>query len=229
MMETNIPKSVQEIIDFYIRFNFRPFEYETIAKELDLKVDTLIQRISRNKEYFEIDSSQRPSKITLKQGKKEIYFYRDKNTCLQCRKVVSPNHLMLKFRNPSKDNKHEWNNVVTVCTDCKEKEVAKKLKKVQKEKGIIEYKEIHIYQTSRKLKDSKGYEYYYIFDELDGTGTYPLLDEDDNIISTNIASILNYFGTDGWDLVHLEEKFDSEYDDVGWYQIIFKRKRDVDN
>jgi len=105
------------------------------------------------------------------------------------------------------------------------KEVAKKIKRVKKEKGIFEYKEINIDHASRKLKDSKGYEHYYIFDELDGTGKFPLLDEENNIVSTTIASILNYFGAEGWDVVHLEKKFDSEYDEVGWYQVIFKRKR----
>ena len=79
MIKSKIPISVQEILDKFIRSNFTQFSYNYLADQLGLKTDILIQRISRNKDYFEVDDSKRPSRILVKKGIEEVYFYRDKN------------------------------------------------------------------------------------------------------------------------------------------------------
>lgn len=157
MTNKNIPQSIQDILDIFIRYNFTQFSYKTIADRLKIKVDTLIQRIRRNQEYFEIDDSQRPSQISIKKGVKELYFYRDKNKCQICQKVVNPRRLSLKFRNPHQDGKYDWKNVLSVCDDCKDKDIVKKIKRIKKPR-TIEYKEIWVRHAWKKLPNSKDYE-----------------------------------------------------------------------
>jgi len=221
MIITNIPQSVQDILDKFIQSNFTRFSYKYLANQLGLRIDTLIQRISRNKKYFEIDDSQRPSEISIIKGVKEVYFYRDKNKCQLCQKIVSPDILTLKFRNPYQDDKYEWRNVLSVCDECKDKEIIKKVKLVKKP-GAFEYKEVYITFVTRK-KEDKWY-YHYEFDQHDGTGSFPLVDHNDEIASKTVGDILNYFGADGWEVVHIES-IRGEYDDVDDYQVFFKRKR----
>jgi len=218
-----IPQSVKEILDEFIQLNFRRTTYKYLAGRLGLKVDTVIQRISRNKEFFEIDDSERPSRISIRKGIKEIYFYRDKNQCKLCQKIVDLESLYLKYRNPYQEDKFEWRNVLSVCDDCKEKEIIKKIKRVKKP-GIVEYKEVYIRLVS-KMKEEKRF-YYYEFDEYDGTGEFPLLDENNDIKSKTVGDVLNYFGSDGWEVVHIEA-LRGEYDDAGFedFQVFFKRKR----
>ena len=221
-----IPQSVQEILDKFIQSNFSRFSYKYLADRLGLKVDTVIQRISRNKEYFEVDDSERPSRISIKKGIKEIYFYRDKNQCQLCQKIVDLENLTLRYRNPYQEDKFEWRNVLSVCDECKEKEIIKKIKRVKKP-GTVEYKEVYIRLVS-KMKEAKRF-YYYEFDEYDGTGEFPLLDENNNIASKTVGDVLNYFGSDGWDVVHIET-LRGEYDDAGYedFQVFFKRKGEQD-
>ncbi len=218
-----IPQSVKEILDEFIQLNFRRTTYKYLAGRLGLKVDTVIQRISRNKEYFEIDDSERPSRISIKKGIKEIYFYRDKNQCQLCQKIVDLENLTLRYRNPYQEDKFEWRNVLSVCDECKEKEIIKKIKRVKKP-GTVEYKEVYIRLVS-KMKEDKRF-YYYEFDEYDGTGEFPLLDENNDIKSKTVGDVLNYFGSDGWEVVHIEA-LRGEYDDAGFedFQVFFKRKR----
>ena len=218
-----IPQSIKEIFDEYIKSNFRRFSYKYLADRLGLKVDTIIQRISRNKEFFEIDDSERPSRISIRKGIKEIYFYRDKNQCHLCQKIVDPEKLFLKHRNPYQDDKFDWKNVLSVCGECKEKIIIKKVKLVKKP-GTVEYKEVYIRLVS-KMKGRKSF-YYYEFDEHDGTGEFPLLDENNNIASETVGDVLNYFGSDGWEVVYVHV-LRGEYDDAGYedFQVFFKRKR----
>jgi len=221
MIKSKIPQSVQEILDKFIQSNFPRFSYRYLADKLKLKIDTLIQRVSRNKEYFEIDDSERPNRISIKKGIKEIYFYRDKNECQLCLKTVDPEKLILKFRNPYQDDKYEWRNVLSVCDDCKDKEIIKKLKRV-KQPGANEYKEVYITSTSRQIKGER--EYYYEFDEHDGKGLFPLIGENEKIASRTVGDVLNYFGADGWKVVHIET-IRGEYDELDDYQVFFTRKR----
>ena len=223
MIETKIPQSIRDILDLFIRFDFTRFQYKTIANRLGLKTDTLIQRISRNKDYFEIDDSVRPSRISVRKGIDVIYFYRDKNNCQVCQKTVNPERLSLKFKNPYQEDKYKWQNVLTVCDECKDKEIVKRVKQV-KQPGVVEYKEVSIQLTSKRDAKTDRYLYYYEFDEYDGTGQYPLLDEKGNVASNTVADILNYFSADGWEVIHIERILDDEYE-LEEYQIIFKRKR----
>lgn len=225
MIETKIPQSVQEILNIFIRFNFIRFPYKTLANELKLKIDTLIQRISRNNEYFEVDDSQRPSRISVKTGIREIYLYRDKNRCQICQKTVSPERLALKFRNPYQEDKYEWMNVLSVCDECKDKKIVKIVKRVKEPRGF-EYKEIYIRWLSKKIPETDDYEHYYEFDEFDGSGYFPLIDENEKIASRTVADVLNYFGADDWEVVYIKKLIDFEHDELEDYQVIFKRKRE---
>jgi len=224
MIKTKIPQSIRDILDLFIRFNFTRFQYKTIADRLGLKTDTLIQRISRNKDYFEIDDSIRPSRISVRKGIDDIYFYRDKNKCQVCQKIVNPERLSLKFKNPYQEDKYKWQNVLSLCDECKDKGIVKRVKQV-KHPGLIEYKEVSIQLTSKRDSKTDSNIYYYEFDEYDGTGQYPLLDEEGNIASNTIADILNYFSADGWEVIHIERISDDEYE-LEEYQVIFKRKRE---
>lgn len=227
MVKSKIPKSVQEILDKFIRSNFTRFSYTHLADQLGIKTDTLIQRISRNKDYFEVDDSKRPSRILVKKGIEEVYFYRDKNKCHICQKTVDPESLILKFRNPGHYDKYDWNNVISVCDECKDKEIVKRVKRVKKQ-GASEYKEIFIQITSRRNPDTNDYENYYEFDELNGAGPFPLIDGEDKIASFTVADILNYFSGDDWEVVHIERIMEEEYA-LEEYQVFFKRRREESN
>lgn len=218
-----IPQSIKEILDMFNQSSFRRFSYKYLADRLGLKVDTIIQRISRNKEFFDIDDSERPSRISIKKGIKEIYFYRDNYQCQLCQKVEIPEKLTLRFRNPYQEDKNDWKNVLSVCDECKGKDIVKKIKRV-KNLGAIEYKEVYIRLVSKRKEDN--WFYYYEFDEYDGTGEYPLLDENNQIASKTVGDVLNYFGSDGWVVVHINT-LRGEYDDAGYedFQVFFKRKR----
>ena len=149
MSLNKIPKSVKEIIDVFIHFSFKPLTYKTISGVLKRDTNTIVQRVKRNENYFDI-SGKRPYNITLKKNIKEIYFYRDKNQCQICRKMVSPQKLLLRFKDPNMKNKYVWNNVFTCCPECKDKEIVKKTKKSRTSKNKVqkndawEYKEIYI-------------------------------------------------------------------------------------
>jgi len=225
MVETIIPPSVKEMLDEFIRYRFFKIPYKKLASALGKNVDTIIQRVRRNKDYFEIDNTTRPSKISIKKGLKEIYFYRDKNTCQICQKQVTPNKLELGFRNPYQTDKYDWKNVLSVCDDCKDKEIVKIIKKT-KFPIEIEYKEVHIRWTSINNSETDKWESFLEFDELDGSGYFPLFDENEKIASNSIADVLNYFSADGWEMIHIEYPTTlTDYEDVGEYEVLFKRKK----
>lgn len=64
----------------------------------------------------------------------------------------------------------------------------------------------------------------YEIDEHDGRDYFPLIDEKEKIASRTVGDILNYFGADGWEVIHIES-IRGEHDDVDDYQVFFKRKR----
>jgi hypothetical protein len=225
MIETKIPPSIQEILDEFIRYNFFEISYKRLANALNKNVDTVIQRVSRNKKYFKIDDSKRPSKISIKKGIEDIYYYRDNNICKICQKQVSPNELELRFRNPYQKNKYDWNNVLSVCDECKDKEIVKIIKKI-KLKTEVEYKEVHMRWTSIQDSELKKWEPFLEFDELDGTGYFPLLDENKNIASNTIADVLNYFSANGWEMINIEyPTILTDYESVGDIEVLFKRNK----
>lgn len=224
MVETNIPPSVREILDEFIRYRFFKIPYKKLASALDKNVDTIIQRVRRNKDYFEIDDSERPSRISIKKGLKEVYFYRDKNICRICQKQVFPNELNMRYRNPYQKDKFEWDNVLSVCNECKNKKIVKMVKHVKKP-SKIEYKEVHIEIKSKRNPKTDDWESYYVFDELDGSGSFPLLDEDEKIASKTVADVLNYYAADGWRVIHIEIPQETEYMDLEFYQVFFERER----
>jgi len=224
MPETKIPPSVQEILDVFIRNRFYNVPYKKISSATNKNIDTIIQRVKRNKEFFDIDDSERPAKISIKKGKEEIYFYRDKNICRLCQKQVSPTNLNMRFRNPFQKDKFAWNNVLSVCNECKNKEIVK-LVKIIKKPSKIEYKEVHIELKSIKNQETDDWDYYYEFDELDGTGSFPLLDESEKIASKTVADVLNYYAADGWRVIHIEIPQETEYMNYDFYQVFLERIR----
>ena len=94
MLETKIPKSIRQIIDEYISTNFRPFTYKKLADYMNLEPNTIVQRVNRNPDYFEI-LGDKPKIIKLNKDLEEIYFYRDKNTCQICQKPKEPSELLI--------------------------------------------------------------------------------------------------------------------------------------
>ncbi len=225
MIQSKIPKTVQELLNEFIRYNFYKIEYKRLARALEKNVDTIIQRVKRNKEYFDIDDSERPAKISVKKGIPDIYFYRDRNTCKICQKQVDPNVLELRFRNPFQSDKYHWNNVLSVCNECKEKKIVK-IKKQVKTPQRIEYKEVHIRWGSSKDPETGERNRFLEFDELDGREYFPLLDSDEKIVSKAVVDILNYFAADDWEVIHMEVYGETDYEVEDFYQVFFKRIRD---
>ena len=132
MTNNKIPNSIKEIIDEFIRFDFRPYTYNKLADRLNVEPNTIIQRINRNSKYFEIKGD-RPKIITLRKDFEDIYFYRDKNTCQICQKKKNPDELIIRYKDPYLEEKndldylHDWTNVITSCQDCKEIDLIKRL------------------------------------------------------------------------------------------------------
>ena len=95
----------------------------------------------RANEFFEVDDSQRPSRISVKKGKRAIYLYQDKNRCQICQKTVNPERLTLKFRNPYQNDRYDWKNVLSVCEECKDKEIVNSFEK-KEDAGNISFSTI---------------------------------------------------------------------------------------
>ena len=104
MTVNKISKSIKEIIDAFIRFNFRPLTYKSISEFLNKDANTIVQRINRNPNYFQVEG-ERPKKITLKEGLEEVYFYRDNNQCQICQKKLSPENLIIRPKDPHMKDK----------------------------------------------------------------------------------------------------------------------------
>lgn len=225
MIKTKIPITVQEMLEEFIRYSFYKITYKRLAGALEKNVDTIIQRIKRNKDYFDIDDSKRPAKISVKKGVPEVYFYRDRNTCRICQKQVDPNVLELRFRNPFQRDKYNWSNVLSVCNECKDKPIVK-IKKQVKSPPRIEYKEVHIKWDSMKDPETGERNRYLVFDELDGREYFPLLDSDEKIASKAVVDILNYFSADDWEVIHIQVFGETDYEVEDFYQVFFKRIRD---
>ena len=250
MTYNKIPKAVKEIVEVFIRFNFKPLTYKIMAEVLEIDNNTVIQRIKRNeKKYFTI-TTKRPFKIALKKNIKEIYFLRDKNQCQICRKTFKPEVLNIRFKNPNLKDKYNWNNVLTSCKSCKSKNLVKKgvkktgAKKTQKYVPW-EYKEIRIKKIAKNLLLQNGSFYdnpeinelagwnrsndsnnedepntIYEFDELKGKGWFHLIGDNKRITSTNIIKILNYFGDDGWELISISSEAENNKSLIPAYRLI---------
>lgn len=251
MTENNIPNSIKEIINEFISSGFRPYTYKKLAYRLDVEPNTLVQRINRNPEYFEIKGD-RPKIITLRKEIKEIYFYRDKNTCQICLEKKDPSELLFRVKDPYLEEKNnmvnldDWDNVITCCQVCKDIDLLKKLSMKGKIEHIgsgnyfWEYKEIEIrevykeknpyhklYFPDLKISEMK-YDHYHEFNELKGQGWYHIIN-DNNERSEYFSDILNYFGNQGWELVLLKQDPPADPDE-GWGhdRYLFKRKKRIE-
>ncbi len=245
MIESSIPKSIRDIIDEYIWLNFRPFTYKLLSQRLNLDPNTIVQRINRNPEYFEIEGD-RPKIIKLRKDLPEIYFYRDKNTCQICQKKKEPSELLIRLKDPYLKDDDNWNNVITCCQKCKDINLIKKLtykKKIERigtGNYVWEYKEIEIREIHKKknpymklyfpdFKESEiEYEHYHEFNELNGQGWYHIID-DNNERCEYPSDILNYFGNQGWELIMFKQ-YPPEYTDGDWGNdhYVFKRKKNLE-
>ena len=247
MTNNKIPNSIKEIIDEFIRFDFRPYTYNRLADRLNVEPNTIIQRINRNSKYFEIKGD-RPKIITLRKDFEDIYFYRDKNTCQICQKKKNPDELIIRYKDPYLEEKndldylHDWTNVITSCQDCKEIDLIKRLSYKKKPEHVSldyvwEYKEIEIREIHKKknpyielhlpgFKDKNPqYDHYHEVNETNGQGWYHIID-DNNERCEHLADILNYYGNQGWELVLVKQyPPDYEGDDWGNARYLFKRKK----
>jgi len=248
-MPFTIPRSVTEIIELFIKYNFRPLTYNIIADLLRKNTNAIVQRIKRYPKYFEI-TGKRPYNISLRKGLNFVIFYRDNFHCQICNKKYEMKHLIIRFKDPNLDDKYDWNNCITSCKNCKDVKITKyksaKARKDEKPRITWEYKEIRITKVSDfKFSENRfaGIEdrSYFEYDELNGKGPFHLIDDDDEISSYKITDILDYFGDDGWELVNMSE---IEYNPYGFfpystitsypsgsgeeYFCIFKRKKEED-
>ena len=169
MTESIIPNSIKEIIDEFKSLGFSPYTYKKLAYRLDVEPNTLVQRINRNLEYFDI-TGDRPKIITLRKDLDEIYFYRDKNTCQICQQKKSSNELLTRPKDPYLEKKtklnylHDWDNIITCCQDCKNISLIKRLSYKKKpdyissDNYLWEYKEIEIREiyklVAKNLEDA---------------------------------------------------------------------------
>ncbi len=240
MTINKIPQSIREIINVFIRLHFESLTYNNISSSLNKDVNTIVQRINRHPQYFQIKEG-RPNRITLKKGLKEIYFYRDKNQCQICRKTINSENLVIRHKDPHMKDKFDWENIVTCCDKCKDKDLTKRSKRQPITKGkqiyVWEYKEIKIREILRRRnffneimytgfgelenqEDDEGD--YFEFNELNGQGWFHLLDDNDKKSSLTLADVLNYFGDQGWELVEIHYPFSEEESE---YICLFKSKK----
>ena len=249
MTSKKIPKPVTDILKTFFKFEKDELEYNLLANMLDMKVNTIIQRIKRYEgEFFNIDMEKRPHKISIKMPNKNVIFYRDKNQCAFCRKTVNPNNLILRLKDPNYKKKYSLKNCVTCCKDCENKGISKIMKKKSRreikdsKRPFWEYKEIFIKKLEEyeepEISDSQGMIVpivgrfgflrekveYYEFNELDGKGWFHLTDDDGKIDSYNLKDIMNYFGMNGWELFQMYKEGDPEYTSFEEYHCFFKRR-----
>lgn len=251
MTEYYIPNSIKEIIDEFISSRFRPYTYKLLASRIQIDTNTLVQRIHRKLEFFEIEGD-KPKIIKLKKDMKEIFFYRDKNKCQICRKEKDPEELLIRVKDPflekknKVDNLDDWENIITCCQACKDINLIRKLSTTDHIENIgsgnfvWEYKEIEIREVYKKknpyhnlyFPDLKvpemKYDHYHEFNELNSQGWHHIIDEN-NERCEFFQDIMNYFGNQGWELVIMNfEPPEYEEDLWGNRHCIFKRKKNLE-
>jgi len=252
MTEYDIPNSIKEIIDEFITTNFKQYTYKRLADRLSIDPNTLVQRINRRLEYFDIVGN-KPKIIRLKKDREDICFYRDKNTCQICLKKKDPRELLIRVKDPfleerdKTNNLDNWDNVITCCQDCKDINLIKRLSNKEKVHPIVsgnyrwEYKEIEIREVYRKqnpyhelyfpdLKVSEmKYEHFHEFNERNGQG-WSYIINDNNERCIYFSDILNYFGNQGWELVTMNiDPPEYPEDEWGNRHCFFKRKKDMED
>lgn len=209
-----IRKAIKSIIDVFIRNHFRPLTYKAIADRLQETPNTIMQRIKRNPKYFNIDDETRPFKVTLKPENDEIIFIRDRNQCHICRRTLNPDLLVRRYKNPDLRDKDAWQNIITCCQDCKDKDISKSILKKSKQvmklkpskRPVWEYHEIRI----RNVISSTNI-YTYPLWEAD-TPVYIAGYEDYPMTRSQLAS----------SLANQESESYYEYDELngkGWYHL----------
>ncbi len=245
MTDSKIPKAIRQIIDVYIYLNFRPFTYKLLSDRLNIEPNTLVQRINRYGDYFQIEGD-RPKIIKLNKDFDIICFYRDKNICQICQKKKEPDELLVRLKDKYLKNKEKWDNMITCCRDCKDINLIKRLShktkpfNINSGNQIWEYMEVEIREIYKEKnphmelyfpdlkKYEKEYEYYCEVDELNGQGWYHIIDDNNEIIKHR-ADVLNYYGTQGWELVIVRQT-PPEYEDDEWGNdiYVFKRKKVIE-
>ena len=79
-------------------------------------------------------------------------------------------------------------------------------------------------RSHQRNPETDKYENFYEFDELNGDGPFPLVDDENNIASFTVADVLNFYSADGWEVIHVERILDEEFA-AEEYQVFFKRNR----
>jgi hypothetical protein len=242
MTDTSIPPSIQEMIDLYIKHDYRPFTYNLLSKELDVDANTILKRVKRNPKYFKIEGI-RPKIIYLNKDIEEIFFYRDKYKCRICHEEKAPNNLQIRLKDPflKEDVRKNWRNIITCCKKCKDKDLVKCINKdkIEAPSDITkwEYKEVRIRKVRNKLTHNwkssdatfdgiilgNNYEYHLEFNELNGQGWFHLNDGN-NERCNKLSDILNYFGIQGWELFNIRYITYTDSDEIAERRCIFKRK-----
>lgn len=206
-----ITPSLRDIIQVFQKYKFEPLSLQKISKELDGKENTINQRIIRDKNYFFQTRSTKPKIVILNVYRREILAHILKHQCQACRTTKPIDQLRVIYRDQNKANKH-ITNLQLVCLKCRIKtppEVSPKgilkanlIKEKRNKRPRYEYKRIQI-RTQQTAQNR-----YYEFNEEEHDNFpinkwYWVKDEDEEIASLIMTSILDQFGQEGWVLVQL--------------------------
>lgn len=220
-MSSEISQSLIEIIKVFVGKAFAPLTLEQISKELKISEGTLNQRILRNEDMFKV-VNQRPKTIALA-PKDEIVFALYGNMCAACLTKKASDELTVYLIDETLPNPRAWENMMPLCKNC----VAKGRKPIQKDvskpftsepmlpgrKGW-EYKILYIREAAMDgagsnllfaalLSKHNAYagSVFFKFQEPAKSDEWHHLVDGGKISSLTIESILDHFGSEGWEVV----------------------------
>ena len=282
-----LPQPIKDILTIFIKHDFAPLTVQKIAEELQENHNSIYQRILRDKStknpFFEMTGT-KPKKVQVKKGKKEVVFFRSNNQCYFCKKTVTINELRIQYIDEDAPDIQAWNNIVPVCTECKNGLSSSRIPKSKASKGTTSKKPTNQHvpweYLTVSLRRREGFEQqnnvvrrfvYYEFIEVDDDNEitddkwlYLVDDGDDDgddeevkdendgenderindgsdggndtaddgenegeagvISSRSISDILNYFGTQGWELIVMQEiQSQFSFPMQGEIKCVFKR------
>jgi len=212
-MLRSITPSIRQIIEVFEKHQFTTLTLQQLAKELDMKENTVNQRIIRDDNYFFQTRSTKPKIVALNAYRKEIMAKIYKNQCQRCKLKKKLEDLQVIYLDGSKANK-EISNLQVICKVCKSKKQPVPNSKAVKKSGISvknpkkksrwEYKRVMIRTelnaTPRYYKFNEDE-----FDEFPPNKWFWVEDKDGDIESLTLSAILDFFGNHAWELISLTD------------------------
>jgi hypothetical protein len=234
----------------------------------EVELTALNQRIIRDQGGFFVSDEGKPKRVGLNINKTEIHVIRYRNRCQICGETKSSEKLEIRDVNRiEEDVPTEWARRITCCHNCmqtpweeskvlqrsKAKPLDEKRTGESKYEGSPrwEYLRVEIrqrFQSTRKaslytmlgsLSPPEGFNYYAFRDPNDDEWRY-LVDNQKRITSIDITDVLDHYGNNGWELVHMRligkdrrdpnaPLFVFENMPLDEYECIFKRQADESN